>query len=89
MRIGLETGPPGSTIIDACDPIRLHRNNVQCQDAVWGGVRLHHTNNPAGSAIWDYVKAGQVLLCQPGHPHKEQYDEVDVHTECPFGISNQ
>ena len=24
-----------------------------------------------------------------GHPHKEQYDQVDVHTECPFGISNR
>ena len=54
-----------------------------------GGVRLHHTNNPAGSAIWDYAKAGQVLLCLPGHPHKEQYDEVDVHTETPFGINNR
>lgn len=79
----------GETIIDACDPIRLHRNSVQCQEACWGGVRLHHSNNPAGSGIWDYAKAAQVLLSLPGHPHKEQYDQVDVHTETPFGISNQ
>ena len=52
-------------------------------------MRLHHANNPAGSGIWDYAKAAQVLLTLPGHPHKEQYDQVDVHTECPFGISNR
>ena len=41
----------GETIIDASDPIRLHRNSVQCQVACYGGVRLHHSNNVAGSNI--------------------------------------
>ena len=69
-------------------PIKRPGEPYDCQNVCYGGVRLHHANSQFGGNIWDYTKAAQVLLCLPGHPHREQWDMVDVHTQCPIGISN-
>ena len=75
------------TVIDASDPIRGHWNSTECQTACWGGVRLHPHNTPS-IELFDYAVAAQCLLTPPSHPHKEQWDAVDVHTMIPWGLSN-
>ena len=45
-------------------------------------------HNTPSIELYDYTVAAQCLLTPPSHPHKEQYDYVDVHTMIPWGLSN-
>jgi len=78
--------------IDILDPqtdyCRKHANSVEMQKTCYGGVMLHPLNDGNGDADWDYPVAGSVLLCHPGHPHKENYDTTEVHSMIPYGLSN-
>ena len=71
-----------------CDALRIHYNSVQCQRVCFGGVRLHQQNHGDSANLWDYPVAAQILLTQPGHPHIENYESSDVHTDISFGINN-
>ena len=77
----------GVAVIEANDQVRQHFNSVECQCVCWGGVRLPPRNVPTVNST-SYITAAQVLLTPPPHPHREQWDNVDVHTQIPFGISN-
>ena len=79
----------GEDIIDADDPSRKHSNSIDMQNTCYGNVKLHPHKDLNSSNLWDYPVAGSVLLCHPGHPHREEHSHNDVHISIPHWILNQ